>query len=1188
MAAQLQPHPVHHHHHHNHHHNNHHVSCSSTSSQVPLIQTNGDCFNGTSERSTPISIHSLQFSNTTSSNNNSNSTTTNLSLANKAMSANAASQQQQQQHQLATTSSATTTTPLLPSSANISSTSANIFFTPITPRTTHNQQHNYHSQLAQQQQNLATCEAMASNGTNKSQTVMASSAFKQPPNAAHERNGEQAQSRPKLSPSRVAAHDLSRPNSGSSKLNSPMARASPFRTTFFPDTNPFNNSAQSTSGNHSLSQDTSHISPPLSAPFASRRSVDLKAPSIERSNKRGNDHSASRINDNIIGPFIGQNCSNNTEGEQQQDWSTQADENYHLYHEPIDLDEQINLLPKNSPPTKPISNNALTIIAPIKTHKSGGQHCPPPLNLRHLQNSSSRNWSLGLPSTPTKKSPPSLPSGSNNSVSSPSQKISASHSARLVNNSCDKNQSKHQNDVSADIYFCYVTLKSNERASHRSRSYHGPKNATISHRSQADQPPHLKDATKNLSSTSVSELPLSSPSTMVPNHFRDCLRELIDTESNYVHALDMIIHCFAKPLEPFFPLKEHSQFIFGHIRYFHQVHSSFQANLRKAAARFDCHTGSFNSQKSLAQLHSNNQAANSNPSTPTTIVNFSQQFQNLSPLPSPTVVDPPHTGETFNRNRGRGGNIKISTCFLNVKEKFLKYGEYCATLSKIQALLDDLSCKNEAIATELDRCQQEANEEKFKLRDLLSLPMQRILKYHLLLNELIRNTNSKDDDYVGLKRAYEAMVDLGHYINEVKRDTEAIQIINEIERSITGLNMPSNTQLIDYGRLVIDGRIRVKFPHDSRAKTPYDKRYIIVFDKVMLICKEEVNIRGRRYSYKEALVLSEYEMDTTPVQIEILAKQTLKDKYAYNFSLVRSSDRTSYSFFAKTVDLKNRWVDALNKAFDNIRPAVCRNNETNHDFLMHTFEEASSCDHCGKLLLGLYYQGYRCRICFASAHKKCLASLRRCGSGSALMPRNQMIEPPSPSIRSNCSDEGTNTFRHFPTNLSSSTSCVDVMAKNEYSNIESRLGAMNLSSSLRDKKFKCESDHSVHDTSTKENDIARTNACYENFILNKYSWFSGRMERDRAQTLLEGSPNGTFLVRVSPKHNGSYVISLSYNNQVKHMRIFVSKDNQLYLSQNRYFNSIIDLVSWYQKNSLVECFHMLDARLAIPFKDTKQ
>lgn len=102
----------------------------------------------------------------------------------------------------------------------------------------------------------------------------------------------------------------------------------------------------------------------------------------------------------------------------------------------------------------------------------------------------------------------------------------------------------------------------------------------------------------------------------------------------------------------------------------------------------------------------------------------------------------------------------------------------------------------------------EANKGKFRLRDLLSVPMQRVLKYHLLLKvsyirfppsshkhlthwlvslfilccqELIKQTDKNHPDRKSLERALDEMQDLSLYVNEVKRDNEALQLINEIQ-----------------------------------------------------------------------------------------------------------------------------------------------------------------------------------------------------------------------------------------------------------------------------------------------------------------------------------------------------------------------------------------------------------------------
>lgn len=905
-------------------------------------------------------------------------------------------------------------------------------------------------------------------------------------------------------------------------------------------------------------------------------------------------------------------------------WTTEPladDNNYHLYHEPIDPDETTD----DSSQKKSSkfgyheqSNHGLSSPTRLRQHRldnridnqllrTSVQHSPTSPTSKTALNNTTREWPFAMPHSPATPT-----SSAQNLMMNIGADTHQQQNQNQIASSAEQTSPGRRKDVSADIYFCYVTLKSNERSNQRSRSYHGPKKGTnFNNRPAANQGAEIADLIEqmdnqklspkslaktghmNSSSTSVADIPMSPTeftSTMMPVHFRDhCLRELIETESNYVHALDMIITCFAKPLETILRREDH-QLIFGHIKYFHHIHSSFQTDLVKAAIRnynrdlsqlatlgtVSTSTGSNNRVSSLANNGCSNTNANGNMNSNTGAIAVGQmsgantQSNQRSPLPSPSVQD-----ATVVKSHGSfskfNNSFRISCCFLNIKEKFLKYGDYCANLSKAQALLDELTSKNDMVAQQLDICQHEANEGKFKLRDLLSLPMQRILKYHLLLAQLIKNTSSSNDDYHGLKRAHEAMVDLGQYINEVKRDTEAKQIINDIEQSITGLNMPPNTRLIDYGRLVADGFIRIKAPIDSKSSKQLadvklkQKRYIFVFDKVMLMCKLS-GVRG--YQYKEALVLSEFDLDINPspsISDFNTLKHATKDKWSYGFNLLRPSDMTLFSFYAKTPEMKNKWVNAILKAMDNTRPAACRNNETNHEFLMHSFDKASSCDHCGKLLLGLYYQGYRCQTCFTSVHKRCLTSVRACGSVipparlNTTLPhsRSRFNEPASPSLASNCSDDSINAFMTRPAS-----------SRGIIQNSGNQVRKINLSD---------------NDLTQGQVGEQSTNG-YVNFILDEYPWFSGRMEREKAQTLLEKMPHGTFLVRVSPRHSGSYVISLNYNGQVKHIRIYVSKDNQLYLSQNRYFKSVIELVSHYKDNSLVESFHMLDARLVTPFK----
>ncbi|MGH0133954.1 UNVERIFIED_CONTAM: hypothetical protein FKN15_038125 [Acipenser sinensis] len=101
-------------------------------------------------------------------------------------------------------------------------------------------------------------------------------------------------------------------------------------------------------------------------------------------------------------------------------------------------------------------------------------------------------------------------------------------------------------------------------------------------------------------------------------------------------------------------------------------------------------------------------------------------------------------------------------------------------------------------------CSKRANNGRFTLRDLLMVPMQRVLKYHLLLQELVKHTTGATDKD-NLRTALDAMRDLAQCVNEVKRDNEILRQITSFQLSIE--NMTQSLAL--YGRPKIDGELKI-------------------------------------------------------------------------------------------------------------------------------------------------------------------------------------------------------------------------------------------------------------------------------------------------------------------------------------------------------------------------------------------
>ncbi|XP_024086267.1 protein vav isoform X2 [Cimex lectularius] len=464
-----------------------------------------------------------------------------------------------------------------------------------------------------------------------------------------------------------------------------------------------------------------------------------------------------------------------------------------------------------------------------------------------------------------------------------------------------------------------------------------------------------------------------------------------------------------------------------------------------------------------------------------------------------------------------GSGFKLSEAFLNWREQFLVYGEYCANLTKAQSRIVEIS-RNEIVNQKLIKCQQEANNGKFKLRDILSVPMQRILKYHLLLEKLISETQPNHEDFRGLERAREAMVDVAQYINEVKRDSDTLQIMADIEESITDWES-KQTKLTNFGRLLKDGDLRIKDHHIQKIKP----RYVFIFDRVMILCKA---VRDQ-YSFKACLSLADFKVE------DASCRKTLhRDaRWNYHWYLVRKSESTAYTLYARTEDLKRKWIKAIQDALDNIEPAGCRS--TDHNFSMHTFDKPTTCTHCSKFLKGIIFQGYKCEKCNLAAHKMCIVNTGRCGS------RQPPELPPRPD--------------------------------------------------------KPEQELSVHPIVPKSTSDVFPESCRtwtDHGELVEYLWFVGEMGREKASRLLESQVDGTYLLRIRPQgathpNETVYALSLKADDKVKHMKVYEKEKDgttHFYLSESRFFPSLVELINCYEHTSLIENFNGLDVCLRWPFR----
>ncbi|XP_072176328.1 guanine nucleotide exchange factor VAV2-like [Diadema setosum] len=515
----------------------------------------------------------------------------------------------------------------------------------------------------------------------------------------------------------------------------------------------------------------------------------------------------------------------------------------------------------------------------------------------------------------------------------------------------------------------------------------------------------------------------------------------------------------------------------------------------------------------------------------------------------------------------------MAQAFKKHKKNFLVYGYYCSMMLHAQNHIEKVSA-NQAVRMKIEECQRIANDNKFRLRDLLSVPMQRILKYHLLLKELVKHTDKKHRERKELDEALDEMQDLSLYVNEVKRDYEIMQTNEAIQGSLVNYK---GVNLNEYGRNQKDGELKIRLSGGNKRQM--NARYCFLFDKVMLICKSgRLNVEKlwgqESHEYQTTIDLAQY-------KVEDNLPSGRSGRWNWCFHLTPkepSNNRGSVEVYCKTEEMMLRWVEGIRLAQENIQPR----NSKGHKVEYTSFKtEDPSCDSCHKLLRGCFFQGYKCTACGISVHKECLTSnhtpschmsnhssnqvqIRPGRRYTALHPYNGSPLPPNnEQIVPLCANDMVQALE----NVNPMWTRVKVVST-------SQIGVV--PSSILGEQYE---QHVLPIRQPTTHQQSAPSPTPEISGLFSYPWYVGEMERPEANEKLLHKP-GCFLVR---KGRRGYAVSLEHEGQIKHMKVVV-ENGQFGLAEQTLFLSLPDMISHYSTNSLVNVFKGLDAYLRKPLR----
>lgn len=226
--------------------------------------------------------------------------------------------------------------------------------------------------------------------------------------------------------------------------------------------------------------------------------------------------------------------------------------------------------------------------------------------------------------------------------------------------------------------------------------------------------------------------------------------------------------------------------------------------------------------------------------------------------------------------------------------------------------------KNKKAKVFLQQCRLNPNHSQLNIQGYLLLPVQRIPRYKMLLEDLLKHTDETHGDYADLVKATEEMGLRADEMNERKRNHERHEKVIEIQNQIKWNDMVPLVQ--PHRHLVREGTLHLNYMvratpcfelHGSeiiaRERETIDKDFkLFLFNDIMLQCKP--NSSGAQLDLVRILYL---ETRLEPASLRAFKPQT-DENATTSVALLRLVDAETVYYFSGERDNLSQWKRDIN------------------------------------------------------------------------------------------------------------------------------------------------------------------------------------------------------------------------------------------------------------------------------------
>eukprot|EP01125_Pyxidicula_operculata_P000174 TRINITY_DN1025_c1_g1_i1.p1 TRINITY_DN1025_c1_g1~~TRINITY_DN1025_c1_g1_i1.p1 ORF type:complete len:1100 (+),score=315.01 TRINITY_DN1025_c1_g1_i1:51-3350(+) len=259
---------------------------------------------------------------------------------------------------------------------------------------------------------------------------------------------------------------------------------------------------------------------------------------------------------------------------------------------------------------------------------------------------------------------------------------------------------------------------------------------------------------------------------------------------------------------------------------------------------------------------------------------------------------------------------KISDVILNMIPHLKAYSTYSTGYANALSTCSRLNEKNTEFKTFVDSVGESPICRGLVISSFLILPIQRIPRYILLTNEIIKETPPSHSDLKGLEDSLDQLKKVAQDVNLAPKQQE---ILDKTKKVIQNINKYKEENLLQDNRtLILEGDfVRI----DSTKGKLKTKKLLLFSDLIVFTDKSH---HGEKLKLDGKISISHLQVSditsSSEYQVDAAAAAAAQQNLQHGIKIINSEDGSSFNVYAESAEEKKRWLDAFKSLYVELVP----------------------------------------------------------------------------------------------------------------------------------------------------------------------------------------------------------------------------------------------------------------------------